>query len=65
MTRRHTPLQQFKEAKTTAQEHNMFVTEKAGTYMLFRRCGAYNTLIGKRTTVGGLRSLVFNAAKVH
>lgn len=65
MTRRHTPQQQFKEAQQIARDHGLFVVEKPGEFLLYRRTPGHNTLVGKRSTVAGLRSLVGKAANHH
>ena len=65
MTRRHTPQQQFREAKQIAADHGLFIVEKAGEYIVYRRMPGQNTPIGKRSTVAGLRSLVGKAANHH
>lgn len=65
MPQRHTPQQQFKQAQQIAQDHGLFVVEKAGTYLVYRRTPIHNTFIGKRSTVSGLRTLVRKAANYH
>lgn len=65
MTRRHTPQQQFKQAQQIAQDHGLFVVDKAGTYFVYRRTPIHNTFVGKRSTVSGLHTLVCKAANFH
>ena len=61
--RRHSPLQQLKEAKTIAREHGLFIAEKTINghcrYLLYRvRSHGQNIFIGQRGTCEGIRSLV-------
>lgn len=67
MTRRHSPLQQVKEAKQIARDHGLYVVEKRTTtgidYLLYRETG--RAYIGKRTSPAGIRSLVCKAANFH
>lgn len=69
MTRRHSPLQQLKEAKQIARDHGLFVVEKAerdGTsYLLYREQQPTNTLIGRRSSPSGIRNLVCKVANFH
>ena len=69
MTRRHSPLQQLKEAKQIARDHGLFVVEKAerdGTrYLLYREQQPTNALIGRRSSPGGIRDLVCKVANFH
>lgn len=65
MTRRHTPLQQFKEAQQIARDHNMFVVDKGDNFLLYRRAAPTNVYIGKRHSAAGIRALVCKAANLH
>lgn len=61
--RRHSPLQQLKEAKTIAREHGLFIAEKTVKgrcrYLLYRsRPHGGNVYIGQRGTCEGIRALV-------
>ena len=62
---RHSPLQQFKEAKTIAEEHGCFVLEKNGEYQLYRKMATRSVLLGKRSTPTALRTLVCAVANVR
>lgn len=67
MTRRHSPLQQVKEAKQIAREHGLYVVEKSTTkgidYLLYRETG--RAYLGKRSSAAGIRSLVCRVANYH
>lgn len=69
MTRRHTPLQQVKEAKQIARDHGCFVVEKADpkgpVFLLYRQMPGHNVFIGRRTTPAGIRTLVCKATGFH
>lgn len=58
MARVHTPLQQFKEARQIAAENNMFISEKGGTYSLYRKTPVRPVWLGSRKDVGEFRRLV-------
>jgi hypothetical protein len=62
------PRQVLKEARQIANDHNCFVSEKqsAGstTYLLYRRTSP-PTLVGRRSTPTGLRTLVCKACNYH
>lgn len=58
MTRVHTPAQQLKEAKQIALDHGMFIAEKAGAYLLYRKTPVRNVFLGRRTRPEGIRALV-------
>ena len=65
MCRRHSSLQQLKEAKQIALDHGCFVVEKPGThgmrYLLYRKTHPHNTYIGQRGSPEALRALVCKA----
>ncbi|THF61434.1 hypothetical protein E6C76_20350 [Pseudothauera nasutitermitis] len=70
MTRRHTPLQQLKEAKQIARDHGLFVAEKKDirghtAYLLYRETPTRNVFVGKRSSPEGIRALVCKAANFH
>lgn len=69
MTRRHTPMQQLKEAKIIARDHGLFVVEKPERdgvrYLLYRAQTPVNTCIGRRSTPAGIRALVCKVANFH
>ena len=62
MCRRHSPLQQLKEAKQIALDHGCFVVEKPGErgtrYLLYRKQTPNNTYLGQRSSPEALRALV-------
>lgn len=55
------PLIVIKEAKRIAQDHNCFVHEKDGKYLVFRKMATRSVLIGERSTPAGLHTLVCKA----
>jgi len=65
MCRRHSPLQQLKEAKQIARDHGCFVVEKPGArgtrYLLYRQQQPDNVYIGQRSSPEGIRELVCKA----
>lgn len=65
MARRHTPLQQFREAKQIAIDHGLFVVEKTGKYLLYRQNPERPIYLGFRTTAEGLRRFVCNVANFN
>lgn len=69
MARRHSPLQQLKEAKQIARDHHLFVVEKPdrdGTrYLLYREAQPRNTYIGARSSPEALRALVCKVTNFH
>lgn len=58
MTARHTPLQQYKEAREIAKANGMFVVEKPGRFLLYRQCSPRNICIGFRSDIGAFRRFV-------
>ncbi len=66
--RRHTPLQQFREACQIAHDHNMFVVEKParggeGTdHILYRKTPVKPQRVGSRRDVGEFRRFVERCA---
>lgn len=61
--RRHTPMQQLKEAKQIARDHGLFVVEKTdcrGTtrYLLYRALEPRAAFIGRRGSPEDIRALV-------
>lgn len=54
----HTPLQQYKEACQIAKDHNMFVVDKPGKYLVYRQMPDRNILLGSCKTVETLRRKV-------
>lgn len=62
MTTRHTPLQQYKEAREIARANGMFVVEKSGRYLLYRQCSPRNVYLGFRSDIGDFRRFVETCA---
>lgn len=70
--RRHTPLQQLREANQIARDHGMHVVEcktrdrngaPSSEFVLYRDLpDGRSTRIGMRSSVDGIRSLVIRAA---
>lgn len=65
MTRRHSPLQQLKEAKQIAKDHGLFVIERGGAYLLYREQQPRNVYVGSRATPEALRAFVCKVANFH
>lgn len=55
------PLIILKEAKQIAVDHNCYVTESNGKYLLHRKMATRSVLIGERSTPAGLHTLVCKA----
>lgn len=64
MARQHTPLQQYKEARQIASDYGMFVVDKGGRYVLYRKTPTRPVWLGQRSDPGALRSLVCRCAGV-
>ncbi|WP_341743116.1 hypothetical protein [Azonexus hydrophilus] len=62
MTARHTPAQQYKEAREIARANGMFVVEKPGRFLLYRQCSPRNVYLGYRSDVGEFRRFVESCA---
>lgn len=58
MARRHSPQEQFRQAKTITEQHGLFVVEKAGMFQAFRRMITRSVFLGQRGTPDGLHRLV-------
>lgn len=72
MARRHSPLQQFREACQIARDHGMHVVECKSRspkgprteYVVYRSLpDGRDTRLGKRSTVAGLRAYVTHCAE--
>jgi hypothetical protein len=64
MARTHTPLQQYKEARQIAADYGMFVVDKGGRYVLYRKTPVRPVWLGSRANAAGLRSLVCRCARI-
>lgn len=62
---RHTPQQQFKEAKQIAKDHGCFVIERGGKYQVFRNTGSKPAYLGARSTPESLRAFVCKVTNFH
>lgn len=62
MTKRHDPLQQYREAQQIARDYGMFIVEKPDSekvrYLVYRRTTPRNVFLGFRGSVEGLRKFV-------
>lgn len=65
MTRRHSPLQQLKEAKQIAKDHGLFVVERSGSYLLYREQTPHNVYVGSRRSPESLRAFVCKVTNFH
>lgn len=65
MARRHTPLQQFKEAQEIAKTAGLFVLERGGKFQVYRKNPQKNIYLGTRATAEGLRQYVAKLANFH
>lgn len=62
MTARHTPAQQYKEAREIARANGMFVVEKPGRFLLYRESKPRNLYLGFRSSVSEFRRFVESCA---
>jgi len=60
--RKHSPLQQYKEARRIAADHNMFVVDKGSRYLLYRKTPTQAVYLGMRSDPSALRSFVCRCA---
>lgn len=63
--RQHSPLQQFREAQQLAADHGMFVVNKVGRFLLYRRMPGRNVFLGRRNSAPAFRLFVEQCAGVH
>lgn len=54
MTRRHTGLQQYKQACQIASAHGMFVVDKGDTFILYRKTPLRPVCLGKVSSAEAL-----------
>jgi len=57
-----TPIQAFREACRIASDNGMFVVEKPGRYLLFRKAQPKNVFVGSRSDVAEFRRFVEKAS---
>ncbi len=62
MPKQRNPLQVLKEAKQIAVDHAMFVVEKSGKYLLYRKNPARAIYLGARGSLNGIHALVMRCA---
>jgi hypothetical protein len=62
MTRRHTPLNAFKQACEIAQANNMFVVDKGGHFLVYRKTPARNVCIAECRSTDALYAKVNRCA---
>jgi hypothetical protein len=59
MARRHTPLEQLRQAKQMARDHNLIISERSDQhYRLFRNTGGKPAYLGQCTGPENLFKLV-------
>ena len=62
--RRHSGQQQFYQACVIAQEHNMFVVDRGGTYLVYRKATPRNAYLGSCSSAEALFKKVSACAEV-
>jgi len=62
---RHSAAQQIKEAYQIARDHGMFVVQKDGVYIVYRKTTERPVRLGRRATPEGLRRFVADTAGFH
>jgi hypothetical protein len=63
--RTHDEVALIQALRKQAREAGMFVVEKADAFLLYRETPPRNVLVGKRSSLDGLRRLVRGAAGKH
>lgn len=61
----HDDIALIHDLRKEASSAGMFVAEKADAFLLYRCASPRNVLVGKRSTLDGLRRLVRSAARNH
>lgn len=61
----HKEVAQIHALRKTARDAGLFVVEKADAFLLYRETAPHNVLVGKRSTLDGLKRLVRSAAGKH
>ena len=66
MSRRHSGFSQYEQACRIARESNLFVVDKAGRYLIYRRMPDRNVYIGKCSSTETLfhKSLWYSRQKI-
>jgi hypothetical protein len=63
MTRRHSGIAQYEQACRLARENGLFVVDKNGWYLIYRRMPDRNVYIGKCSNTGNLFHKVIRCAE--
>lgn len=61
----HDDIALIHDLRKEANSAGMFVAEKPDAFLLYRWASPRNVLVGKRSTLDGLRRLVRSAARNH
>ena len=61
----HDDVKLIHDLRKEASSAGMFVVEKADAFLLYRETPPRNVLVGKRSSLDGLRRLVRSAAGKH
>lgn len=61
----HAQVKQIHDLRKQANEAGLFVVEKADAFLLYRCAHPNNVLVGKRSSLDGLRRLLRTAAGKH
>lgn len=68
MTRRHTPIEQYRQAQQIAHDHNLLICPRAAQgngelqYVLYRKTAARPIYLGRASGTNGLYRLVIKFA---
>lgn len=65
MSAKHTPQQQFKEAKQIAKDHGCLVIEKGTRFLVYRKTPVRLVYLGSRRTAETLREFVCKVTNFH
>jgi hypothetical protein len=63
--RRHSPLQQFHQACRIAKDNNMFIVDKDGLFLVYRKAPDRNVYLGQCRSTEALFHKVSRCAAVH
>lgn len=63
--KRHTGLQQYKQACQIAKDHGMFVVDKAGKFLVYRKVPGRNVCLGECGSAEALFRKVSRCASSH
>ena len=61
----HAEVKAIHDLRREARESGMYVVEKANAFLLYRATAPNNVLVGKRSSLAGLKRLVKAAAGRH